>query len=197
MLTKKQLAERMTGLGSSDAPVVLGVSKYKTPAGLFDEKVYGVVPTLDADGVRRCYWGDVLEPIILKETGKRLGVKVRKPKSMFRHATLPWMLANLDGLTDDGLIVECKNMQWPIKGNLTDHPYYYQVQHQLAVMGTQHAFLATLIGGNDLKLYEIEADEQVMRAMVDIEARFWARVEAARKELSHVPAHAHCHQALG
>lgn len=59
-------------------------------------------------------------------------------------------------------------------------PDYYmtQVQHYLAVTGVKTADVAVLIGGNDFRIYTIEADEELQALLIERESEFWALVES-------------------
>lgn len=95
----------------------------------------------------------------------------------------PFMRANLDGIADDGRVVEFKTSSksdgWGEVG--TDEiPDYYmtQVQHYLAVTGVKTADVAVLIGGNDFRIYTVEADEELQALLIERESEFWALVES-------------------
>ena len=58
-------------------------------------------------------------------------------------------------------------------------PEYVQVQvmHQLAVTGKRAADVAVLIGGQELRVYRIERDEQMIANLIELERQFWHYVE--------------------
>lgn len=67
---------RRSGIGSSDAPVIAGLSGYWTPADLFLEK-RGLTEREVPPGVQEAAeWGNIMEPIILREYARRAGVHV-------------------------------------------------------------------------------------------------------------------------
>jgi predicted phage-related endonuclease len=77
---KRQEAEaphRRDGIGGSNAAVVLGVSKFKTAAGLWAEKS-GLIETEpwepEVHSVQ--YWGVVMEPVLLREFAMDIGKEV-------------------------------------------------------------------------------------------------------------------------
>lgn len=173
------LKERMTGLGGSDAAAVLGLSMWKTPMEVYQEKRGELGPQDDNESM---LWGRVLEPVIRQQYAERTGRVVRVPDGILRHPVHGFMLANLDGVTDDGRVVEIKTartgMGWGEAGSdEVPQAYLLQVQHYMAVTGFAVADVAVLIGGSDFRLYEVPADRELQQMMIDGEADFWQRVE--------------------
>lgn len=169
------LKERRTGIGGSDAAAVLGLSKWKTPLEVWQEKRGDVGPQLDNEPM---LWGRALEPVIRQQYAERTGRIVRVPETIIRHPSIEFMLANLDGFTDDRRIVEIKTARsgndWGEPGTDEVPPaYLIQVQHYLAVTGFDVADIAVLIGGSDFRLYEVPADPELQDMIVKGEAEFW------------------------
>ncbi|CAK0771519.1 hypothetical protein CCP3SC15_4340002 [Gammaproteobacteria bacterium] len=53
-----------------------------------------------------------------------------------------------------------------------------QVQHYLAVTGAKVADVAVLIGGADFRIYEVPADLELQKMMIERESSFWNCVQA-------------------
>lgn len=100
------LGARGTGLGSSDAPVILGLSKWKSPLALYYEKRGLREPS---HGEREFMeWGLALEPAIIKGYERVTRRKVADPTFLFGHflpevrftlardAELPFLVASPD-----------------------------------------------------------------------------------------------------
>lgn len=183
MLTEEQLAERQSGIGGSDAAPALGVSPYKSALALYLEKTQPAAPpppTLAS----AFHWGNLLEPLIRQEYANQTGRVIRVPPGTMRHAKYPFVLAHLDGITEDGRVFEAKTARsadgWGNPGtDEVPHHYLIQVQHYLAITGFEFADIAVLIAGNDFRLYEVAADAELQQMIIDGEAEFWDRV---RKE---------------
>jgi len=62
---------RHQGIGGSDASVVCGINKYKSPIELFMEKT-GQLPHQEAG--EAAYWGIQLEGVVRAEFAKRSGI---------------------------------------------------------------------------------------------------------------------------
>ena len=89
------LTFRKRGIGGSDASVVCGINRYKSPVELWMEKTEQM-PTSDAG--EAAYWGTILESLVRTEFTKRTGVEVKQVKSILQSKEHSFMLANLDGI---------------------------------------------------------------------------------------------------
>lgn len=178
--TPEWLAARRAGIGGSDAAAVLGLSPWRTPAEVFDEKIG---TTLDAPISNEAMeWGTLLEPVILSEYQRRTGQSVAGTYGLLRSIERPWMLLSPDAITLEGRIVEIKTTRsgngWGEPG--TDEiPIHYlaQVHHALIVTGAPVCDIAVLIAGSDFRLYHVEADLALHADMIEQEEAFWRLVE--------------------
>ncbi len=181
------LEVRRSGIGGSDAAASLGLSFWKSPIELWEEKVLGKTqPKQDSEPMR---WGRLLEPVIRDEFAKRTGYEVSVCRSMLQAPQWPWMQANLDGLieiTGRGIGVfevktaaAFKDSEWG--SNDDSQPrcpdaYALQVAHYLAVTGLEYAVICVLIGGNKLRWLTVERDVEFINSLVELERRFWQYV---------------------
>src|SRR5206468_2944128 len=103
------LAQRKTGLGSSDAAAVCGVNPYSSAAGVFLEKTGRLPEVLETEPMR---WGTKLEDVIAEAYAEQTGRAVVKAPANLRHETHGFMIANIDRETADSerKIVEIKNV---------------------------------------------------------------------------------------
>lgn len=173
------LAERRTGIGGSDAPAVLGVSRFDTPLGVYLDKRGERPPKPDTSAMA---WGRRLEPLIRDAYADATGRTVRVPTTILRHPHHPYMIGSIDGVTDDARLLEIKTARtsedWGEAGtDQVPDAYLVQVQHYLAVTGLRLADVAVLIGGSDFRLYEVPADPELQATLEQIEAAFWGRVQ--------------------
>jgi len=180
------LAERKTGIGSSDAAAALGLDPYKTPLQLYREKRGEAEPD-DLSENKAIYFGTRLEDFIAAEYTIKTGHKLQRINQMLRSKTQPFMLANIDRKrVGKPIVVELKTAGfWAAKktedwgeesSDLVPVRYYMQVQHQIAVGDYEAGDLAVFIAGQDLRIYHIERDEDVIATMVTREAEFWQRI---------------------
>lgn len=185
MATKQTAELRTTGIGGSDASVIMGLNPYKTPLQLYMEKTGATEGVEDSEAM---YFGRVLEDVIASEYARRTGSKVARVNQTLRHPDHEWMMAHIDRRVlniDDGKLLECKtagkwwkSSDWGRSGS-QEAPLYYQVQiqHYLAVTGWQYADIAALLAGNDFRIYHFDRDEEMISRIIEAEAAFWKMVE--------------------
>ncbi|AJW76961.1 hypothetical protein X275_01175 [Marinitoga sp. 1197] len=170
---------RMKGIGGSDAAAIVGLNRYKSPLRVYLEKI-GEAPEVEDN--ERMYWGRILENLVAKEFEKRTGKKVRRVNAILQHPEYDFMIANIDRrVVGENAILECKTTsQWNEKEWKDDEvpqEYIIQVQHYMAVTGTEKAYIAVLIGGNKFLYKEIERDEELIDLLIEKEKEFWKMVE--------------------
>lgn len=98
---REWLRQRNLGIGSSDAAVVAEVSSFKSLFALYHEKIGAADPEDDEDD-ERMQWGRILEPLVRRETSRRLfgkdpGIQYPGPYVIHVHPERPWMRASIDG----------------------------------------------------------------------------------------------------
>lgn len=170
------LEARKNGIGGSDVSAIAGLNKWKSPIGVYLDKV-GSSPDEDTAG-EAAYWGNVMEDVVAQEFSIRTGLKVRKRNAILKHPKYPFMLANVDRLIvgkREGL--ECKTASEYLKGSWEDEEipaaYLLQIQHYMAVTGYEAWHIAVLIGGNKFLHKRIERDEELINYLITIEKNFW------------------------
>lgn len=178
------LAERQKTIGSSDAPVILGVSPWGSRVRLYAEKL-GQIKGME-DGPK-LQMGRRMEPVILELAAEALdaaGHDVTEAALDGRYLVSdehPWASATLDGrIVVDGadVIVELKNTdQWQSWTEGPPVPYWVQCQHQMLVTGATRMLLVVLIRGWDLRWCWVERDERHLAEVHVPECeRFWRQV---------------------
>lgn len=172
------LEERRKGVGGSDVAAIMGLSPWKTAYQVYQEKRKEVALW---EGNEATDWGKRMEPAIRQWYSDQTGRNVRLPDKILYHTKHPFMLASLDGFTDDRRVVEIKTARsskgWGEPGT-NEIPDYYalQVQHYMAVTGFEVADVPVSIGGGSPDLYEVPADTELQEMIIDAESDFWQRV---------------------
>ena len=176
------LRYRKCGIGGSDVAAILGISKWNSAISLWLDKTNQTNEPIEENEAMQ--WGTIMEPIIRNHFAEVTGKTVVEVKAMLQHPEHPFMLADIDGLTEDDegnpaileikTASEYKRSEWE-----NDIPSYYQtqVQHYLCVTGVQKAYVAVLIGGNSFKVYEVDADAEIQAMLIAVEKDFWNRVQ--------------------
>jgi putative phage-type endonuclease len=166
------------GLGGSDCAVILGLNPWKTPFTLWLEKTGQIkAPELKSENVE---WGNLLEPVIREKFAKETGFKVKENHFVLQHDEHDFMVANIDGECFDPEmnewgVLEIKTTSERYKGEWDEGPpnhYHLQIQHYLAVMDYNYAYVAVLIGGNTFRYFKILRDDYVIDQIITAEKAF-------------------------
>ena len=174
------LEERRKGIGGSDVAAIMGLSPWKTAYQVYQEKRKEVE---DWGGNSLTDWGKRMEPAIRQWYSDETGRDVRLPDKIMYHPQHPFMLASLDGFTDDGRVVEIKTARsgknWgePETNQIPDY-YAVQVHHYMTITGFQVADIPVSIAGGSPSLYVVEADKEISEMIIEACAKFWERVQS-------------------
>lgn len=187
------LRARHDGIGASESAALFGLSPYHDRFSLWAKKI-GHDDTADDEEVleiedpraERMEWGHLLEGPIAAKFEQRSGARLwhHSDFCIARHERLPFMLATVDRFILEHPEYPAKEGVLEIKNTSNfrawqDGPplnHQCQAQHQLAVTGRDYAVLAVLMGGNSLRFWEIERNDQFIGELeAEVEA-FWESV---------------------
>jgi putative phage-type endonuclease len=179
--SQEWLEWRLQGIGSSDAPVIMGVSPLSTPYALYLQKRGLMSPPPDNPAMAR---GRKLEPIARacyeKETGNIMVPLIAE------CTTHPFMRASYDGVAptfDLALEVKCpgeKAHQMALAGIVP--PFYMdQIQQQIHIAGIDLAHYYSFDGQHG-KLLEVRRDQAKIDRLLETAALFWEKVCNGRWE---------------
>jgi putative phage-type endonuclease len=177
--TPQWQAWRARGLGSSDAPVVMGDSRWLTSRKLWEIKT----GRRAEDGVdsenRAMKRGRALEGAARE--AYEAYTRVQMEPHCLIHGEYSWMRASLDGITFDGstiLEIKCpmreRDRILAQQGRIPPH-YHAQLQHQLEVSGAAQAHYWSFDGAAGI-LIEVSPDHAYAKRLVEAEAAFWQLV---------------------
>lgn len=178
--------DRMSGIGSSDAPSVMGVSPYTTALQLWEAKVY-----LQASEDKFIFQkGHALEVVARSIYNNHSGLKFIKENGKCEDN--PILKASFDGYDGNSqVILECKYVgqenfnRVKETGRPLDH-HYPQLQHQLNVCGFKHVIYMIYTAGIESQIKEWHAitvlrDDEYIETLVEKEMEFWASVVAKKR----------------
>lgn len=173
------LKARRNGIGGSDAGVIVGVSKWKSPYQLWLEKTGEVEPE-DISDKEAVHFGTQLEQLVADEFCEREGKKVHRC-GLYRSKEHPFMTASFDRLVvGEQAGLECKTSNAFARNawDTGDIPpqYYVQCQHYMMVSGLPRWYIACLVGGQHFTVWTIERDEEDISILRDAETEFWRKV---------------------
>lgn len=170
---------RRAGIGSSDAATIMGVSPWRTPYQVWQEKVYGNSEQLDNSSMAR---GRELEPVARAWFENHMNVSVF-PKNK-EHQEKSFIRASLDGIDMEGRVlveIKCPNKddhRIAINGMIPEK-YIPQVQHQLLVTGLEGMYYLSF-DGSDGAIVEVARDNAYIESMLAEEQKFWDLVLAKK-----------------
>lgn len=186
------LTTRRGMVGGSDAPAVLGISKWSNPLKLFVEKRGLVEDKVEAPWMTV---GRVIEGAITQLYQEQTGREVIDlgPMTILKDPERPQIGTTLDRLVVDkekGLgVLEAKNTS--LTADWTDEPPAWvqaQHQHELAVVSAicraqkrpepEWGSIAVLLGGRDFRYFDVPKNERFIKVLLQVELEFWARVES-------------------
>ncbi len=178
MLTDEQRAKRHTGIGASDTPIIMGYSTYKTPYQLYLEKTGAV--SSDDEETEQQYWGNALEPLIIKRFAEENNVEVTFPDTVY-HPDYPYIFANLDGWVEsEKAVIEAKcansfqRKEWDMA--ISDGiplVYLIQIAKQCVITNATRGYCAVLIGGMEYKQFVYERDTALEELIINADKEFW------------------------
>lgn len=168
---------RSKGIGASDAPVVMGVSPYKTAYELWEEKT-GLVSS-DSEGNWATRRGHELEP--RARANYELEYMISMPIAFVEHREYPFIRASLDGYNEAAsriLEIKCPGKadhDLALQGKVPEK-YWPQVQHQLFATGAKVCHYYSFDGERGA-LVEVYPDLEYIEKLVEQEVAFWRLVE--------------------
>ena len=171
---------RKLGLGGSDAGIVLGLNPWKTRLELWQEKT-GRADSPDLADVEAVQWGIHLEQPIAEEYTRRTGRKVRRVNRTIKHGKHKFIQGHIDRKLESvmaGLEIKTVGIRsahlWGEEGSEQIPAHYRaQVVHYLAITGWAFWDVAALIGGQSLRIFTVDRDEDEIEYLVYRECEFW------------------------
>ena len=196
------LEERKKSLGGSDVGAVLGMSEYSSPYTIWAEKT-GKLPAFEGNEWTKL--GNDLEGYVAQRFTEASGLKVVNDSSTWRNDKYPHLHANIDRrVVGMKAGVECKltsefNAKKYKNGEFPDR-FYAQCVEYLAVTELEKWFLAVLIYGKGIKIYQmtripddvvpewceasVYVDDGEIEALVKATADFWEYVKSGEAPMT-------------
>ncbi|WHH58286.1 lambda-exonuclease family protein [Petroclostridium sp. X23] len=166
---------RKNGIGGSDAAAIAGLNPWKSPLGVYLDKIKEIETFEDNERMRI---GRDLEDYVADRFSEATGLKVRRCNSILQHPQHEFMLANIDrDIVGKREGLECKTTNSYAKGDWEGDkiPAHYEIQchHYMAVTGYDAWWIAVLIGNEKFVYKRIDRDEDVINYLINIEKDFW------------------------
>lgn len=167
---------RGKGLGSSDAPVIMGVSPWKTPYQLWEEKT-GLVKGFQGNFATQR--GHEMEPKARAAFELEIGEEF--PPVVAEHTNYPYIRASLDGFNSElnaVLEIKCPGKEdhaLAMSGKVPEK-YWPQLQHQLLVTGASKVYYYSYDGEKGATV-EVLPDLPYITTLLQAETAFWDLVQ--------------------
>lgn len=166
-------------IGSSDIPVLMGNSPYRTsPFSLWAIKTRKAEPEpVDPMTQELFDLGHALEPVIADRYVAMTSKRVRRANRMLVHRDIPWAAASLDRVIQgERRILELKWVPWrrwvegpePVPAYVQD-----QVQWQLMVKGEGWRADVAVLNGSHVEHHSLEPDEAYQRNLLTVAEDFY------------------------
>ena len=173
------LSHRQKSIGGSDASAIIGLNSYSSPYTVWADKLGKIPPKEDNEAMRL---GRDLEDYVAKRFTEATGKKVRRENNIIINPDYPFAHANVDRVVigeDAGLECKTTSVMNLKKFKNGEYPptYYVQCVHYMLCTGAKKWYLAVLILGQDFKWFEIERDEEEIKALAKSEEDFWELVK--------------------
>ncbi len=184
--------DRTAFIGGSDVSAILGVSPWKSQFQLYQEKIGAFCEEITREKQRLFDRGHRWEPVVVEMLVDELmdrghDVQIIDRNARYQDPEFPFLACELDlELLIDGEEhnAEIKTVSpfaakaWG-EQDTDEIPLYYaaQVMHGLMVKPRKRAIVAALIGVDDLRLHQVERDEETIAAIRAKEVEFWRRVQ--------------------
>lgn len=164
-------------MGASDAPVLAGVSPWKTVWELWDDKL-GLVK--DQEPNYAMSRGISLEPVARDIYEFQYGVQM--PAKRFEHPKYNFMAANLDGWNEEHkylIEIKCpgKADQLLAQQNLVPEKYYPQLQFQMMCADAKFGDYVTFDGKETIWVTRVFANRRYQQNLIRLSRWFWHQVE--------------------
>lgn len=167
---------RKKGIGGSDASSILNLNPYKSSVNVYMEKID---ENIEINNNMKMILGEKLEEFVAKEFCNQTGKKVRNLNGILRNHKYPYAIANLDKVVvGENAFLECVVTNSFCKKIWSEEvPINYQIQcyHYMAVTGATHCYVCALIGNEDIKIYKLERDEELIEYIMEKEEEFWKK----------------------
>lgn len=163
----------MSGVTSTDLPVILGLSPYKSEGELAREKLNGRQPASSLP----MRVGLALEPLVRAEYESLTGRKVRRVRRLISHPEISWAATHLDFVAvGERRIVETKTTSSRRWDEGLPQDIEAQVQWQLGVTGYPLADVAALISNRELRVHTVAADARLFGDLLAVASDFNRRL---------------------
>jgi len=172
------VALRRSGIGATDAPVVCGRSPFRGPFDKFAELCGSTAPLIPTDAM---LWGIRLQPVVGQAWAEEHGRKIKACRyiyelepgifSSYDYEIVPPKGEPVTELLEVKTTSQYAAREYGEEGTAEiPEGYVIQCQHEMACRpGILRVHVAVLVGGQKLRSYVVERDEELIEDLLRIE----------------------------
>lgn len=180
MDTNQITFDRNKGLGGSDIPVLLGLTKWKTPLALYLEKINGSNESLDESSSRShlLNMGNMLEPYVIESFEKETGQKITRRQERIFHPKHEFLWATIDGMLGN-LVFEVKTTSTRSCAWKEGLPPYVmaQIAYYSYLTNSDGAKVVVLFRDTgEIKTYDYQRNVEREKEIIGYAVDFWSKV---------------------
>jgi len=177
------IEQRRHGIFATDAATVTGRSPFSSPFEKFAELQGTTAPKIATESME---WGNLLQPVVGAAWARKHGRKVRACPWTY-WLDYPDIGSHYDfDVVGSREIVEVKTAsayaqrEWGEEGTSeVPEAYHLQAMHEIMCRpGIERCHIAVLLGGQRLKSYVVERDDEMIEDLLTVERRFLANARA-------------------
>jgi predicted phage-related endonuclease len=182
-LGDQALFERNLGIGGSDANVILSGNSDRVRQLWLEKR--GEAERPDLSGNLAVMLGCWTEPFnrmwFEQETGQKLG----RTGEVIQCTRYEWRRCTLDGVIEEAEAVwEAKHTNAFSSSDEVVERYMPQLQHNMAVLRAERAFLSVIFGSHKFEVIEVAADWLYQLDLLEAEEDFWECVVTGREPVA-------------
>jgi predicted phage-related endonuclease len=164
-------------LGGSDAPALMGASQFKTRGDLYVDKI--TAPVVDTSFNMAFHRGNVVEPVLVAEASRILGISLLTPDLMYREGRWNINSDGVDNAESPTVNIECKTTTRYTVTDSDDLPieWRWQGYAQMAVMNVP-VFFSVLDARQNLSVVELPRDNMMIDLLLQESEVFCDAVES-------------------
>lgn len=176
-------------IGGSDVAPILGIHPNRTAVDVWQEKVSGYEPNHSEATLKLFARGKRWEPIAIEMLQDKTEIDVVATNNRYFSKDHEFMSCEIDfewkdsnGDLQNGEIktvhpLMAKSWGEEFSDQIPKH-YITQALHGLMITGRKTCLFGALIGADDLRIYAVERDEEVIEFIAEQELKFWELVRS-------------------
>lgn len=178
------LALRQQDVTSTEVAALFGVSPYKRPWRLYQDKVNPESREVFTEN-ERMKWGLRLEEAAARGIAEDMGWEIRHFPFYCRDtearlgASYDYEVLKQDAVLEVKTVGVDQRHTWTLEAGREEAPPHIelQLQQQMMLAGKARGFIGALIGGNEVVVIRRDADQKVHEAIRNVASEFWQRVD--------------------